>query len=96
MLNTIYKKKSYSILKEEREINRDRSLRINNQLIDKERKWRETQRQINHENTILRNKLLNIYIPKDKDFVNNETMKTNQSLDTIYKDKTFGLNFPNR
>lgn len=40
MLNTIYKKKSYSILKEEREINRDRSLRINNQLLDKERKWR--------------------------------------------------------
>ena len=35
MLNTIYKKKSYSVLKEEHEIDKERSLRINNQLVDK-------------------------------------------------------------
>lgn len=40
MLNTIYKKKSYSVLKDEQEIDKERTLRINNQLLDKERKWR--------------------------------------------------------
>jgi len=69
-------------------------LRINNQLLDKERKWRETQKQIGYENGLLRNKLIQIYVPKEGEMIaGSEAMKTNQSLDSIYKDKTYGLNF---